>query len=224
VAIEVSGSVQQGRCLGIAAADCGGSGTYLAGAASFASSHLRLDLLHRDNRSFELHPGRVDRAVAVRNPVWMLEAQDYDGGGCVEVYPSQAAPPNADWRLHCVGMCNRADYPANQEYRFPRGGSVRRDSGGFGLSARLGRERMLTRLSIPFDDRHGCPWVSGSRARGSHRDPTSSDSDHPPCSRRTPRGVRRRLSRLHVDRAGARLQRRRPAGNPRVCRQRALTD
>jgi len=51
-------------------------------------------------------------------PVWMLEAQDYNGGGCVEVYPSHVAPPKADWRPYCVGMCNPADFPANQEYRF----------------------------------------------------------------------------------------------------------
>jgi len=52
-------------------------------------------------------------------PVWMLEAQDYDGGGCVEVYSSHGAPPNADWRLYCVGLCNPAEYPANQDYDFP---------------------------------------------------------------------------------------------------------
>ena len=38
-------------------------------------------------------------------PVWMLEAQDYDGGGCAEVLPFWQAPPNADWTEHCMGMC-----------------------------------------------------------------------------------------------------------------------
>lgn len=51
-------------------------------------------------------------------PVWMLEAQDYDGGGCVEVLPSSEAPPNADWRSYCVGMCDPAEHPANQEHEF----------------------------------------------------------------------------------------------------------
>lgn len=49
-------------------------------------------------------------------PVWMLTAQDYDGGGCAEVLPTSAAPPNADWRLYCLGLC--AIYPTNEEYRF----------------------------------------------------------------------------------------------------------
>lgn len=51
-------------------------------------------------------------------PVWMLEAQEYGGGGCVEVLPSSEAPPNADWRNYCVGLCNPSEYPANQDYSF----------------------------------------------------------------------------------------------------------
>lgn len=38
-------------------------------------------------------------------PTWMIEAQDYDGGGCAEVLPSQAAPPGADWTPYCLGYC-----------------------------------------------------------------------------------------------------------------------
>jgi hypothetical protein len=38
-------------------------------------------------------------------PVWMLEAQNYDGGGCAEPLPFWQAPPNADWTEHCMGMC-----------------------------------------------------------------------------------------------------------------------
>ena len=44
-------------------------------------------------------------------PRWMLQAQDYDGGGCAEVLPSSAAPPNADWTMICTGMCLDADQP-----------------------------------------------------------------------------------------------------------------
>jgi len=51
-------------------------------------------------------------------PVWMLQAQEYAGGGCVEVLPSSEAPPHADWRNYCVGLCNPAEYPANQDYSF----------------------------------------------------------------------------------------------------------
>ncbi len=43
-------------------------------------------------------------------PVWMLEAQDYDGGGCAEPLPFWQAPPNADWTEHCMGMC-AGDHP-----------------------------------------------------------------------------------------------------------------
>ena len=49
-------------------------------------------------------------------PVWMLTAQDYQGE-CVELLPSGDAPPDADWRLYCTGMCLR-DYPANRDYDF----------------------------------------------------------------------------------------------------------
>jgi hypothetical protein len=35
----------------------------------------------------------------------MLEAGNYEGGGCAEVFPSEAAPPNADWTLYCLGYC-----------------------------------------------------------------------------------------------------------------------
>lgn len=52
-------------------------------------------------------------------PVWMLQEQDYDDGGCVDVLPSSEAAPDADWRLYCVGLCNPADYPANRDYSFP---------------------------------------------------------------------------------------------------------
>ena len=30
-------------------------------------------------------------------PQWVLDAQDYGGGGCAEVLPISQAPPNADW-------------------------------------------------------------------------------------------------------------------------------
>ena len=39
-------------------------------------------------------------------PVWMLEAQGYDGGGCAELLPSHEAPADADWTLYCMGMCD----------------------------------------------------------------------------------------------------------------------
>ena len=39
-------------------------------------------------------------------PRWMLHAQGYDGGGCAMVLPSHEAPPNADWTLHCMGLCD----------------------------------------------------------------------------------------------------------------------
>lgn len=42
-------------------------------------------------------------------PRWMLYAQDYDGGGCATVLPSHEAPPNADWTLHCIGMCQNLE-------------------------------------------------------------------------------------------------------------------
>jgi len=38
-------------------------------------------------------------------PRWMLEAQDYDGGGCALVFPSEEAPANADWTPYCLGLC-----------------------------------------------------------------------------------------------------------------------
>ena len=30
-------------------------------------------------------------------PQWVLDEQDYEGGGCAEVIPLSQAPPNADW-------------------------------------------------------------------------------------------------------------------------------
>jgi hypothetical protein len=39
----------------------------------------------------------------------MLEATGYEGGGCVEVLPSDAAPPNADWTQYCLGLCGCKD-------------------------------------------------------------------------------------------------------------------
>ena len=40
-------------------------------------------------------------------PQWMVDAQGYDGG-CVLVYPSDAAPKGANWTLVCPdgGYCN----------------------------------------------------------------------------------------------------------------------
>jgi hypothetical protein len=38
-------------------------------------------------------------------PTWMIQAQDYNGGGCAEVLPTNAAPPNADWTPYCLGLC-----------------------------------------------------------------------------------------------------------------------
>jgi hypothetical protein len=40
-------------------------------------------------------------------PTWMIEAQDYDGGGCAEVLSPWKAPPPplADWTPYCLGMC-----------------------------------------------------------------------------------------------------------------------
>ena len=42
-------------------------------------------------------------------PIWMLEAQNYQGGGCAEVLPSHEAPANADWTLYCMGMCDHME-------------------------------------------------------------------------------------------------------------------
>jgi hypothetical protein len=42
-------------------------------------------------------------------PIWMLEAQDYDGGGCAEVLPSHMAPPDANWTHYCMAMCDRME-------------------------------------------------------------------------------------------------------------------
>jgi hypothetical protein len=44
-------------------------------------------------------------------PVWMLVAQDYDGGGCAEILPSYRAPPDADWTPYCIGLCQRLEPP-----------------------------------------------------------------------------------------------------------------
>ena len=38
-------------------------------------------------------------------PRWMLEATNYDGGGCAELLPSDAAPANADWTQYCLDLC-----------------------------------------------------------------------------------------------------------------------
>jgi len=38
-------------------------------------------------------------------PRWMIEAQDYNGGGCAEVLPTHDAPPGADWSPYCLGYC-----------------------------------------------------------------------------------------------------------------------
>ena len=38
-------------------------------------------------------------------PQWVLDAQDYDGGGCAEPLPFDQAPENADWTPICTGMC-----------------------------------------------------------------------------------------------------------------------
>ena len=38
-------------------------------------------------------------------PLWMLEAQRYDGGGCAIELPFWEAPPNADWTQVCLGLC-----------------------------------------------------------------------------------------------------------------------
>ena len=38
-------------------------------------------------------------------PRWMLEAQDYKGGGCARELPFWEAPPDADWTMVCLGMC-----------------------------------------------------------------------------------------------------------------------
>jgi hypothetical protein len=38
-------------------------------------------------------------------PRWMLEATGYGVGGCAQALPSNAAPPNADWTMYCIGMC-----------------------------------------------------------------------------------------------------------------------
>ena len=51
-------------------------------------------------------------------PVWMLEAQDYDNGGCAWVLPAWEAPPNADWRMYCTGMCDPSSNPS--DVHFPR--------------------------------------------------------------------------------------------------------
>jgi hypothetical protein len=51
-------------------------------------------------------------------PVWMLQAQHYNGGGCYEVLPSEQAPPNADWRPYCTGLCEPGTNPS--DVRFPQ--------------------------------------------------------------------------------------------------------
>ena len=38
-------------------------------------------------------------------PQWVLDAQDYDNGGCAEAIPFDQAPENADWTPVCTGMC-----------------------------------------------------------------------------------------------------------------------
>ncbi len=39
------------------------------------------------------------------HPQWVLDARDYDGGGCVEVIPLDQAPAGADWTPVCTGYC-----------------------------------------------------------------------------------------------------------------------
>ena len=51
-------------------------------------------------------------------PAWMLEAQDYDNSGCAEVLPSEEAPPDADWRMYCTGLCDPDANPS--DVSFPR--------------------------------------------------------------------------------------------------------
>jgi hypothetical protein len=59
-------------------------------------------------------------------PRWMLEATNYEGGGCAELLPSDAAPANADWTAYCLGLCGcktrRRDVPRGRL----RGHSVHR--------------------------------------------------------------------------------------------------
>ncbi len=38
-------------------------------------------------------------------PQWMLDAQDYDGGGCYEELPWWEKPPNAAETMICLGVC-----------------------------------------------------------------------------------------------------------------------
>jgi hypothetical protein len=38
-------------------------------------------------------------------PTWMIDSQDYNGGGCAEILPDWRAPANADWTPYCLGMC-----------------------------------------------------------------------------------------------------------------------
>jgi hypothetical protein len=47
----------------------------------------------------------------------MLEAQDYDGGGIACELPKWQAPPNADWRMYCTGLCQE---PNPSDVRFPQ--------------------------------------------------------------------------------------------------------
>jgi hypothetical protein len=39
------------------------------------------------------------------HPQWVLDARDYDGGGCVETIPFSQAPADADWTPVCTGYC-----------------------------------------------------------------------------------------------------------------------
>jgi hypothetical protein len=50
-------------------------------------------------------------------PVWMLEAQDYDGGGIACGLPLWQAPPGADWRMYCTGLCQE---PNPSDVKFPQ--------------------------------------------------------------------------------------------------------
>jgi len=38
-------------------------------------------------------------------PRWVLEAQNYDGGGCAYELPWFLAPPGADWTTYCTMWC-----------------------------------------------------------------------------------------------------------------------
>jgi hypothetical protein len=55
--------------------------------------------------SRQLLPVQCDVAL----PRWMLVAQDWDGGRCAHVLPSEEAYSGADWTPLCVGVCARPE-------------------------------------------------------------------------------------------------------------------